>query len=69
MLQVQQPRPLVMAGCDDASPLSRLGQAGIDFDRTAASLQDAIRSAVANVRQAGFRVNRVDLSQEALQSL
>jgi hypothetical protein len=60
---------LVAAGCDDGSPFSRMGQAGIDFDRTAASLQDAIRSAVANVRQAGFQVDRVELSQDALQTL
>ncbi len=60
---------LVMAGCDDGSPFSRMGQAGIDFDRTAPSLQDAIRSAVANVRQAGFHVDRVELGHEALQSL
>ena len=60
---------LVSAGCDDGSPFSRLGQAGIDFDRTASSLQDAIRSAVANVRQAGFQVDRVELGQDALQAL
>ncbi len=60
---------LVGAGCDDGSPFSRLGQAGIEFDRPAASLQDAIRSAVANVHQAGYQVDRVELNQDALQSL
>jgi hypothetical protein len=60
---------LVSAGCNDGSPFSRLGQAGIDFDRAAGSLQDAIRSAVANVHQAGFQVDRVELSQDALQTL
>lgn len=60
---------LVSAGCDDGSPFSRQGQAGIDIDRVAASLQDAIRSAIADVRQAGFQVDRVELSQESLQAL
>ena len=60
---------LVSAGCDDGSPFSRLGHAGIDFDRAAASLQEAIRSAVVEVRQAGFQVDRVELNQDALQTL
>lgn len=60
---------LVSAGCDDGSPFSRLGQAGVDFDRRADSLADAIRSAVSDVRKAGFQVDRVELGRDALQML
>jgi hypothetical protein len=35
--------------------------AGVDFDREADSLEQAIRSAVADVQAAGYRVTRVEI--------
>lgn len=49
------------SGCDDATPVSRNGEAAVGFDRDAASLEAAIASAVADVRAAGFAVSRVEL--------
>ena len=54
---------LFAAGCDDATPCSRDGVAYVHFDREAESLEDAIRSAMANVRAAGFDVARVESEQ------
>jgi hypothetical protein len=52
---------LFEAGCDDATPSSRDGLARVHFDREAPSLEDAIRSAVAQVQSAGFTVSRVEI--------
>ncbi len=50
------------AGCDDATPGIRYGLLFIEFSRSAASLQDAIISAVQQVQGAGIgaQVLRVD---------
>lgn len=55
---------LFAAGCDDGSPGTCEGVFTIDFHREADSLEDAIRSAVANVRSAGFHVARVEMEPE-----
>jgi len=52
---------LYKAGCDDGTVVTRDGVTYITFDREAESLEDAIRSATANVRAAGFAVARVEM--------
>ena len=48
------------AGCDDASPALVRGVFVLRFDREAANLEEAVRSAVADVRRAGAEVRRVE---------
>ena len=55
---------LFAAGCDDGTPASGGGVAWVHFDREASSLEDAIRSAVANVRSAGAAVAKVELDAD-----
>lgn len=57
---------LFESGCDDGSPASSEGQAWVTFHRDAESLEEAIRSAIADVQTAGFRVAKVELEPEAL---
>lgn len=52
---------LFEAGCDDATPSSCDGLARVHFDREASSLEEAIRSAVAQVQSAGFTVSRIEV--------
>jgi hypothetical protein len=52
---------LFAAGCDDGTPASSGGLAWVHFDREAPSLEDGIRSAVAQVRSAGFTVSKIEL--------
>ena len=49
------------AGSDDGKLVTRNGVTHIAFDREAASLEEAIRSATADVRRAGFEVARVEM--------
>ena len=51
---------LYEAGSDDCTPFSSQGMASIGFSREAASLEDAVRSAIADVNKAGFTVARVE---------
>ena len=57
---------LFAAGCDDGSPGTCNGTFSIDFHREASSLEDAIRSAIANVQSAGYEVERVEMEAESL---
>ena len=57
---------LFEAGCDDATPGTCNGVFSIDFHREADSLEAAIRSAIANVESAGYRVARVEMEAEAV---
>ena len=57
------------AGCDEGTPVSRDGLAWIHFDREAASLEDAIRSALGQVQSAGFTVAKVELDIDAAVAL
>lgn len=57
---------LFEAGCDDGTPGTCNGVFSIDFHRQAASLEEAIRSAIENVRTAGYEVTRVEIAAEAV---
>jgi hypothetical protein len=57
---------LFAAGCDDGTPGSCDGVLSIDFHRVAESLEHVIRSAIADVRSAGFRVARVMIEADAV---
>jgi hypothetical protein len=52
---------LFEAGCDDGTIVTRNRVTHIAFDRQAASLEQAIRSATADVRAAGLEVMRVEM--------
>ena len=54
------------AGCDDATVGSSCGVARVSFSREAAALQDAIQSAVRDVRQAGCEIARVEIERDEL---
>jgi hypothetical protein len=60
---------LFAKGCEDGTPASRNGVAWIHFDREALSLEEAIRSAVAQVQSAGFTVSKVELDANAAAAL
>lgn len=55
---------LFESGCDDGTPGRFAGEYVVEFDRSAPSLEDAIRSAIDNVWAAGFDVKRVQLDVE-----
>ena len=52
---------LYEAGCDDGSPGSCDGVVSVDFHRDAPTLESAIQSAVADIRKAGYQVERVEI--------
>ncbi len=52
---------LFASGCDDGSPSTCDGIFSIDFHRKATSLEEAIRSAIANVESAGYEVQRAEI--------
>jgi len=52
---------LFQAGCEDGTPGTCNGVFSIDFHREADSLEEAIRSAMADVRSAGYDVARVEI--------
>lgn len=49
------------AGCDDCTPGSWGGKVYVHFDREAASLGDAIGSAVKDVERAGYTIAAVQV--------
>lgn len=51
---------LYEAGCDDGTPFSSHGVAAVGFTREATKLEEAVRSAIADVNKAGFTVARVE---------
>jgi len=57
---------LVAAGCDDSTTGSCEGKAFVAFDREAGSLEEAIRSAVADIRRAGIEPAEVRLAPDSL---
>lgn len=57
---------LFEAGCNDGSPGTCEGVFSIDFHREARSLEEAIRSAIANVKAAGHVVDRVEIAGDAM---
>lgn len=60
---------LFAAGCEDGTPTACNGVAWIHFDREAASLEEAISSAVAQVQAAGLQVSKVELDADTVVSL
>jgi hypothetical protein len=57
---------LFAAGCDDGTPGTCHGVFSIDFHREALSLEEAMRSAIEDVRAAGYEVARVEIEAEAI---
>ena len=57
---------LYETGCDDGTAGSSCGVASVSFSRDSETLQDAIASAVADIRRAGCEVDRVQIEQEEL---
>ena len=57
---------LFEAGCDDGTPGTCNGVFSIDFHREANSLEEAIRSAIANVSSAGYEVDHVEMEARAV---
>jgi hypothetical protein len=57
---------LFEAGCDDGTPFSSQGVASVGFTRDAANLEEAVRSAIADVNKAGFTVARVEPGEESV---
>ena len=57
---------LFRAGCDDGTPGTCEGVFSIDFHREADSLEHAIRSAIGNVKTAGYHVERVEIAADAM---
>src|SRR5436190_15813608 len=60
---------LFAAGCDDATLASCDGVVWVHFDREAASPEDAIRSAVEQIKIAGISLSKVELDVDAAWSL
>lgn len=60
---------LYEAGCDDCTPGSHGGQSYADFSRQANSLEVAVASAAANVRAAGYNIDRVQMDNDDLAGL
>jgi hypothetical protein len=57
---------LFAAGCDDGTPGTCNGVFSIDFHREAKSLEEAMRSAIEDVRAAGYEMARVEIEAEAI---
>lgn len=57
---------LYEAGCDDGTPFSAGGVAAVGFTREAESLEEAVRSAIADVERAGYTVDRVESADESV---
>jgi hypothetical protein len=55
---------LFEAGCDDCSPGVSCGIISVPFDREADSLREAIVSAIQQVHQAGYKVERVEADDQ-----
>lgn len=57
---------LFEAGCDDGTPGTCDGVFSIDFHREGRALESAIGSAIADVKSAGFEVERIEIKAGAL---
>lgn len=62
----EQCNALYEAGCDDGTISTSQGVTRIDFAREAAGLEEAIRSAIANVKAAGLEVIRAEITADRL---
>jgi hypothetical protein len=54
------------ARCKDGTLITAGSTTYIDFDRQASSLDEAIRSAIADINAAGFHVARVEMEADSL---
>ena len=54
--------------CDDVSMFNSEGVTKITFQRDAASLDDAIRSAVSDVQSFGYKVKHIELDPECFEA-
>jgi hypothetical protein len=54
------------ARCKDGTLITGGGVSYVDFDREAASLDEALRSAIADVNAAGFHVTRIEVEAASL---
>jgi hypothetical protein len=59
---------LYEAGCDDGTVGSSCGLATVSFAREAPSLQEAIRSAIADIQRAGYGVDCVQIEHKVLEA-
>ena len=50
--------------CKDGTLITAAGATYMDFDRQANSLDEAVRSAIADVNAAGFRVARIEIEAD-----
>jgi hypothetical protein len=66
VMTVEMGNALVAAGCDDSTTGSSDCAAFVAFDRDSPSLEEAIRTAIADVQRAGFRVAEVRLAPDSL---
>ena len=57
---------LFAAGCGDGTPGTCNGVFSIFFHRKASSLEAAIQSAIANVKQAGYKVEHIEIEASAI---
>ena len=55
---------LYAVGCDDGTPFSSEGVAAMGFTREARSIEEAIRSAIADIQRAGYSVARVESADQ-----
>ena len=65
-LSAEECEALYEAGCDDGTPGTCNGVFSIDFHREADSLESALRSAIANVKSAGYEVERVEIHADTM---
>ena len=52
--------------CKDGTLITAAGVTYMDFDRQANSLDEAVRSAIADINAAGFRVARIEIEADTL---
>ena len=62
----EQCNALFEAGCDDGTISTSQGVTRIDFCREAPTLEEALRSAIANVHVADIQVERVEIEADHL---
>ncbi len=64
----EQADAIYAAGCDDGFIVMRSGVTQINFYRESSSLEEAIKSATADLHKTGLRVARVELDPHVLAS-
>jgi hypothetical protein len=54
------------ARCKDGTLITAASVTYMDFDRQANTLEEALRSAIADINAAGFRVTRIEIEADSL---